>query len=326
MKIKFDKIFAALTILLAVAVLSGCASKTDVEAMQSERQQDLNRIRQLESELAESRQQLKEEIEKSNDPIRAQSADMWAEIQSLRAEFARLRGEMDSVNIRLDRQVGATDSPTTMDSLAKRVSELEFAMENQLSVDLPKVREERNATLATQVPEAMAAAPVAGAAAAAAADDPTEGAEAKALETAPPAGTQEAAPAGVPAADTDPAKALYDKAYALYKQGQFERARSYWAEFTDTFKGHAFTPSAVFWQGQCYYQLKDYARAVILYEDVIEKYKQSSKFKAALLKAGYSWEYLGKPELAKMRLQEVVDKFPKSVEATQAKRSLDKMK
>ncbi|MGE4193235.1 MAG: tetratricopeptide repeat protein [Pseudodesulfovibrio sp.] len=327
MKMKLDKIFAVFIVFLAVAALSGCASKTDVEAMQSERQQDLNRIRQLESELTESREQLKAEIEKSNDPIRAKSADMWAEIQSLRAEFARLRGEMDAVNIRLDRQVGATDSPTTMDSLANRVAELEFALENQLSVDLPKVREERNAALAAQAPAPMAV-PAAGAAAdaATASDDPADAAEAKAFETTPPAGAQApAAPVEQPA-DTDPAKALYDKAYALYKEGQFERARSYWAEFTDTFKGHAYIPSAVFWQGQCYYQLKDYARAVILYEDVIEKYKKSSKFKAALLKAGYSWQYLGKPELAKMRFQEVVEKFPQSVEATQAKRSLDKMK
>ncbi|HKI81741.1 MAG TPA: tetratricopeptide repeat protein, partial [Pseudodesulfovibrio sp.] len=87
-----------------------------------------------------------------------------------------------------------------------------------------------------------------------------------------------------------------------------------------------FTPSAVFWQGQCYYMLKDYARAVILYEDVIEKYQKSSKYKAALLRSGYSWEHLSKPELAKMRFEEIIKKFPKSVEATQAKRSLDKMK
>ena len=146
---------------------------------------------------------------------------------------------------------------------------------------------------------------------------------AKTVTVAPAAaGTDKAEPQ----TDSDPAKALYDKAYALYKEGNYERARSYWAEFTDTFKGHAFTPSAVFWQGQCYYMLKDYARAVILYEDVIEKYQKSSKYKAALLRSGYSWDHLGKPELAKMRFEEIVKKFPKSVEATQAKRSLDKMK
>jgi len=319
MKMKNISLFSILLILLSLSALPGCATRTDVQAMQSDRQQDLNRIRQLEAELNESKQQLKAEIEKSNDPLRERSADMWAEIQSLRSEIAKMRGEMDNLNIRMDRQLGAADSAVTVQDLTKRLSEVEFAMENELQVDLPEIHKEHGATVdaATAVTSATAAP----------ANTPAEGAAAQA-----PAKTAEAAKTGTdavqaaPATDTDPAKALYDKAYALYKGGDYERARSYWAEFTDTFKGHAFTPSAVFWQGQCYYMLKDYARAVILYEDVIEKYQKSSKYKAALLRSGYSWEHLSKPELAKMRFEEIIKKFPKSVEATQAKRSLDKMK
>jgi tol-pal system protein YbgF len=305
--------------------LPGCATRTDVQAMQSDRQQDLHRIRQLEAELAESKQQLKAEIEKSNDPLRERSADMWAEIQSLRAEIAKMRGDVDGLNIRIDRQVGGADSAVTVQDLSKRLSEVEFAMVNELQVDLPETGKERAA--------AAGATAAATTAATATADAPEEGAAApaKTVEVgktgaAAGAATATATTDQAAQADTDPAKALYDKAYALYKEGNYERARSYWAEFTDTFKGHAFTPSAVFWQGQCYYMLKDYARAVILYEDVIEKYQKSSKYKAALLRSGYSWEHLGKPELAKMRFEEIIKKFPKSVEATQAKRSLDKMK
>ena len=323
MKMKTAKIFSVLLVLLAVAALSGCATRTDVEAMQSDRQQDLHRIRQLEAELAESKQQLKDEIEKSNNPIREQSADMWAEIQSLRSEIAKMRGDVDSLNIRMDRQVGEADSAVTVDSLAQRLSEVEFAMENELQVDLPKVRAEQQAAAQAAAPAAAGAVTSVQVGAPTPAPAPADAPE-EAAEAAPQAAA--AATQAAPPAETDPAKALYDKAYALYKEGQYEKARSYWAEFTDTFKGHAYTPSAVFWQGQCYYKLKDYARAVILYEDVIEKYKKSSKYKAALLRSGYSWQYLGKPELAKMRFEEVVQKFPQSVEATQAKRSLDKMK
>ncbi|NDV20541.1 tetratricopeptide repeat protein [Pseudodesulfovibrio sp. JC047] len=307
--IKIAKNFTVLLLVLSMFSLIGCASKTDVEALQGDRQQDLNRMRQLESELEESRQLLKNEIEKSNSPIRERSADMWAEIQSLRADFAKLRGEMDEVTIRMNRQVGTADSPTTMDGLAERLAEIEFALENQLQVNLPKIREERAATLAASTVTPNDGTP------------PAEGGTTVSPETP----SKQQASAQKPS-NTDPAKALYDKAYALYKDNKFEKARSYWAEFTDTFKKHAYTPSAVYWQGQCYFKLKDYARAVILFEDVIEKYKKSSKYKSALLKAGYSWNYLGKPELAKMRYEEIVKKYPKSVEATQAKRSLGKMK
>lgn len=302
------KHIAILTLGLTLLGLTGCVTTSDMENMQMERQQDLTRIRQLEAELEESKQLLKDEIAKSNDPLRARSADMWVELQSLRTELAQLRGRMDELNIRMDHQVGPADSETTVGLLEKRLHEVEFAMENQLSVELPDVTSQPAGPVTVQPGENPATAPTAQ-------DDAKPETEAQAP----------AAPPAEPPADTDPAKALYDKAYALYKEGQYEKARSYWAEFTDTFKDHAYAPSATFWQGQSYYQLKDYARAVILFEDVIEKYTKSSKYKSALLKAGYSWNHLGKPELAKLRLQEVVKKFPESVEATQAKRSLEKM-
>jgi len=284
----------------------GCVTKTDMETLQVERRQDLNRVKQLEAELEESKSLLKEEIEKSQSPVRERAADMWAELQSLRADFAKLRGELDTLNIRMDRQMGDSNSTLTMGALGEQLNEIEFALENQLQVDLPKVREERSAAMAAAAASALAG------------DD-----NATAIDS-----VDQAAPViePKPVADADPAKALYDKAYDLYKEGKYERARSYWAEFTETFKKHSFVPSATFWQGQCYYKLKDYTRAVILFEDVIEKYGKSSKFKSALLKAGYSWNYLGKPELAKMRMEEVIKRFPKSVEATQAKRFLEKMK
>ncbi|WP_319466741.1 tetratricopeptide repeat protein [uncultured Pseudodesulfovibrio sp.] len=294
----------------ALLLTFGCVTQTDMDTLQIERQQDRGRIKQLEAELEESKQLLKEEIEKSQSPVRQRTADMWAEIQSLRADFAKLRGELETMEIRMDRQVGATNSTMTMSSLGDQLDEIEFVLENQLQVDLPKVREERAAALAASAAAAVAATP---------------SGDANATIAATAAPLEQPKPQAKPA-DTDPAKALYDKAYALYKDGKFENARSYWAEFTDTFKGHPFSASAVFWQGQCYYKLKDYARAAILFEDVIEKYKKSSKYKSALLKAGYSWNYLGKPELAKMRMDEVIKKFPKSVEATQAKRFLKKMK
>jgi len=297
---KILSIVPAFVVMAAMVFTLGCASKTDMETLQTERRQDRDRIRQLEAELEESRQQLKAEIEDSQSPVRQRAADMWAELQSMRADFARLRGDIETMNMRLDRQVGESNSTMTLSTLSQQLDEIEFVLENQLMVDLSKIRRERTASLA-----ATAQAPAAPQAA---------GSE------------HDGEPADAKGAPTDPAKALYDKAYTLYKENQFERARSFWAEFTDTFKNHAYVPSAVFWQGQCYFQLKDYARAVILFEDVIEKFPKSAKFKSALLRAGLAWDYLGKPELAKMRMNEVVKRFPDSVEATQAKRFLEKAK
>ncbi|MEF2229493.1 MAG: tetratricopeptide repeat protein [Pseudodesulfovibrio sp.] len=304
------KYFPLLLIACLLLAASGCVTKTDMETLQIERQQDVSRIQQLEAELAESKRLLRQEIEKSQSPVREKTADTWAELQSLRADFARLRGELETLNMRLDRQVGEDNATMTMAGLHEQIQEIEFILENQLQVDLGKLRADRG-TATGAAP--FVAAPEGGV------STVTVGSPAKAEDVS-------AEPADAPAQPGDAAKALYDKAYALYKEGEFEKARSYWAEFTDTFKQHAYVPSAVFWQGQCYYKLQDYARAVILYEDVIDKYSKSSKYIGALLMSAYSWERLGKPELAKMRFGEVVKKFPDSPQATQARRALEKMK
>ncbi len=289
------------TLCLVITTL-GCVSKTDMETLQIERQQDLNRIKQLETELEESKQIIRQEIESSQSPVREKTANIWSELQSLRTDFAKLRGSLETLNMRMDQQMG-DNATITMATLSDEIREIEFILENQLQVDLNKARKEHSTTLAAPV--------------ATAGDNATAPEASRVTTQAPPKES---------VAESDPAKALYDKAYGLYKQGEFEKARSYWAEFTDAFKTHTFVASAIFWQGQCYYKLKDYARAAILYEDVIEKHTKSSKYKSALLMAAYSWDHLDKPELAKMRLNEVIKKFPGSPQATQAKRFLEKMK
>ncbi len=115
----------------ALLLTFGCVTQTDMDTLQIERQQDRGRIKQLEAELEESKQLLKEEIEKSQTPVRQRTADMWAEIQSLRADFAKLRGELETMEIRMDRQVGATNSTMTMSSLGDQLDEIEFILENQ---------------------------------------------------------------------------------------------------------------------------------------------------------------------------------------------------
>ncbi|SOB57691.1 Cell division coordinator CpoB [Pseudodesulfovibrio profundus] len=294
-------VFSALLLPVLIFSVAGCVTKTDFETLQLERRQDLNRIKQLENELAETKSLLQDEIEQSQTPVRQRTADMWAELQGLRTDIAKLRGNVDTLNIRLDRQVGPAQSDLTLGGLDSQLDEIVFILENELQVDMAKVKKEAAANPGQTTPEGLP-------------EKVTVGEPTPVPATTPPA------------EDADPAKALYDKAYALYKEGEFEKARSYWAEFTDTFKGHPFSASAFFWQGQCYFKLKDYARAAILFEDVIERFKKSSKYKSALLKAGYCWDYLKKPELAKLRMEQVINQFPKSVEATQAKRFLEKNK
>lgn len=300
-------------IALATPLLGGCASKQEVESIQARSRQDSEEqrrlIMQLEQELAEAREQLRQEIEKTNTPVAQKTADIWVELNTLRKEFATLKGDVEVMKLRLDREIGVDNATTAaLPTVQERLEAMEFAMENQLNIELETVTamEEAKAVMAVAAKDTNATAEDSNA---------TEAVAAAAATT----------PATTPKkVSGDPAKDLYDAAMAEYKVGNYEKARSYWAEFTDTFKSHPYRASAIFWQGQCYYKLKDYARAALLYDDVIKKHPKSSKVPAAMLKQGYALLRLGKEKAGNAALDLLVKKFPDSNEAKQARNYLQK--
>lgn len=310
------KRLASLTIVAALALplmIGGCASKQEVESIQARSRQDSEEqrrlIMQLETELAEAREQLKQEIERTNTPVAKKTADIWVELNTLRRDFALLKGDVEVMQLRLDDELGAANATSMgVPTVQERLEAIEFALENQLSVELETVAAMESARAAMSAPAADANAT---------AEDGNATEAAASIQAAPK--TEQAVKVS-----GDPAKDLYDSAMAQYKAGEYKKARSYWAEFTDTFKKHPYRASAIFWQGQCYYKLKDYARAALLYDDVIKKYPNSSKVPSAMLKQGYALLRLGKEKAGKAALDLLVKKFPKSNEATQARKYLEK--
>lgn len=303
--------------MLVPGVLGGCASKQQVESVaartRQENEEQRQKIQQLEQLLADSRQQLQEQIEKSNQPVAERAADTWVELNALRQEFAKLKGEVEVMRIRMDRELGQDNAslPVVPPTVAQRLEAIEFAMDNQLHVDLPtaealnRIKEYEKAQLQ-------------------AANATDENATGAASLAAAPAQAQQTTKQQRPSAD--PAKALYDRAFEEYKAGNFEQARSYWAEFSDTFPKHPYRASALFWQGQCYYKLKDYGRAALLYDDVINKYPKSEKVPGAMLKQGYSLQNLGSKDGARAAWTLLRKKFPKSKEAALAEKALKELK
>ena len=130
---------------------------------------------------------------------------------------------------------------------------------------------------------------------------PARAARAAKPPTQPETATQEAGlpPPAEPPADTDPAQGpLRQGLRPVQGRPVRKRPRSYWAEFTDTFKAHAFTPQRHLLAGTVLLPAQGLrpSRHPVS-RTSIEKYKKSSKYRSALLKAGYSWSHLGKPEL-----------------------------
>lgn len=91
-----------------------------------------------------------------------------------------------------------------------------------------------------------------------------------------------------------------------------------WAEFVKGFPNDSLVPNALFWQGESFFQMQDYANAVLTYQQVIEKHSKSPKYKAALLKQGIAFFKLKKDQAGKLVLQDLIKKYPNSAEAKRA--------
>lgn len=269
---------ATLILSLALALAAGCASRQDVQTLDQRNRQTMQEARELFKQLEEQIAIAREEARKSSAPVQAKQADIWAEVEGLKTEVAAMKGQLDTLNMRM----GAQNSQD-MAQLNERLKAVELALETQFAVDLGK-----------------------GAKTAATTPSPAPAAES----------------AGVEAAPQDPADALYAKGLSAFKERKYDEARRDFAEFTTTFKKHALVPNAVFWQGECYYQMGDYAKAVLAYDDVVQKHKDSPKYRSAMLKQGISFYKLGKEKPGKIILQELIDKNPGTAEANRAKQFL----
>ena len=74
-----------------------------------------------------------------------------------------------------------------------------------------------------------------------------------------------------------------------------------------------------------YYAQKDYERAVLEFNEVVKKYPKGKKVPAALLKQGMAFYELGNKKEARLVLEKVMDKYPKTEEANTAKKVLKKI-
>ena len=272
---------------MAAALLSGCITQQDWDALQSRvySQQQENRaqqekIQQLEQSLSETSGQLQKEISKSGTPLRTTQANLWAEIESMRVQLAMLQGQMDEqLKSGQDGSLASEKMTADLSDLMTRMGQVEKDLQvtvSQLGVDLS---------------ETGSAGTAAKTASAAAAPEPPR----------------------------DTGGALYKRALETFYAKKYGEAQAMWAEFVKLNPKDPLVPNALFWQGEAYYQQQDYARAVLAYQEVISKHSKSGKYRPALLKQGIAFHKMGKTQAGDLVLKTLIDKYPDSPEARRAK-------
>lgn len=287
-------------------------------------------------------------------------ADMWAELENVKGELRRINAKVEDMS----QQVQANKNDPELAGRVARLEGNVSRMASQLAIDLgPTAGAPETAAAPQQAPAAApqagygaqpqtgyAAQPQAGYAqpqaggyaqpqtgyaqqpqpgygAAPAADEGgQENEQPIPPNMAPGAPTAPAPAQPAPQANTpqNPADAVYAKGLSSFNARQYQQALGIFQEFARNFKTSALMPNALFWTGECYFQLGDFANAALSYQEVIEKYPKSAKHADALFKRGVAFMKLGNTGAAKLSFKEVIDKYPNSAFATRAKSMMPK--
>ena len=119
---------------------------------------------------------------------------------------------------------------------------------------------------------------------------------------------------------------VYASAKQAFDQGDLETAREEFQKIIKQYPKSRHADNAQFWIGEIYYREKWYEKAILEYQKVLEKYPKGNKVSASLLKQGLAFLNLGEKANARLILNELVVKHPKSNEAKIAKRKLKGLK
>jgi tol-pal system protein YbgF len=230
-------------------------------------------------------------VDQESAPSREAVADLLLQVQTLRDEVRSLRGQVEVQTHELER-LKARERDLLAD-LDRRVRELE----------------RRGVAPTAGTPSAEAPAPAAGPEPAAAA-------------SAAPAPAAPAPAAATPGGEVQE----YEAAFALMKQGYYERAAKSFRQFIGRYPKSSLAGNAQYWIGEASYYVRSFRVALDEFSKVVQNYPTSAKVPDALLKIGYSQYELGNWAKAREALTRAVKQYPNTSVSKSAEARLALMK
>ncbi|WP_237759618.1 tol-pal system protein YbgF [Sulfuricella sp. T08] len=138
------------------------------------------------------------------------------------------------------------------------------------------------------------------------------------VDSAKPA-SSDPAPVGTVTADESSA---YDAALGLFKSGNYQGAIDSFQSFVGVHPNSQLAPSAYYWIGNSYFNLRDYKSAIANQQKLVSQYPGSTKVPDAMLNIASCQQGLGDASEAKKTLKNIVSKYPLSNAAELAKKRL----
>lgn len=270
-----------LIILLAGLLLSSCV----VTQQDLQMQRDLLEMKRR---LADAERAVKELQDDSSGGVRAH-------VETLARNQADFQAELDGVRVDLQSMQGRTgDQARINDDLRQDMMLLRDELSLQVADHDQRLAKLESVEVKPE-PSAVLQPPVV---------------------VAPPAAAATVAPS-TPAGESAPQ--LYERALkTIREEQQFVAGRELMETFLKRYPEDGLAVNAAYWVGETYYAEKAYEKAILQFEDIIQKYGEHPKVASAMLKQALAFESSGDKATGRLLLQRVVERFPLSDEAKKA--------
>lgn len=140
-----------------------------------------------------------------------------------------------------------------------------------------------------------------------------------------PSGTTTPAQPQQPQAQAPPADVLYNNALRDYNAAKYQLASQEFSDYLKFYGNTDLAGNAQFYVAEIEYRQGKYEDAVKDYDAVLEQYPGGNKTPAAELKKGFALLNLGQRDAATRELRALINRYPRSIEATQARDRLKRL-
>lgn len=115
---------------------------------------------------------------------------------------------------------------------------------------------------------------------------------------------------------------VYKEGFDAYQKGAYEDAAQIFSRFVKQNTDGPLTPNAYYWTGESYMNLKNYEKAIVQFQELVDRFPKSDKAGRAMLRQAEAFGALGDKKSSTTLLKRIVELFPKTEEALVAGRKL----
>ncbi len=126
-------------------------------------------------------------------------------------------------------------------------------------------------------------------------------------------------------AQAPPPDVLYNNALRDYNGGKNDLAVQEFSDYIKFYPNTDLAGNSYFYLAEIQYKAGDYQKAVASYDLVLQNFPSGNKAASAQLKKGFALLELGKEDEGTQELKHVIQRYPRTTEATQARERLRKL-